>query len=560
MLSPIVANSLPVCPLASHANGPHHVGAFQKQVPFADEVVLLQTTLKSSKRSHAYASDMELVQKIKPVDQDHTRWHLQKVNLWKYPHALCLDGSAGSFYLQRSSSASASNKWVIHHEGGAWCALDVPVRANGWKQVEHCLERTYNNFGTSAWNAATPDGNKRIKESIETGELASDPKVNPLMHDWNHVHVNYCDGGSFSGRNLTSTVIAAPLTNDAHASKELHFKGNFVLEAIMLTLLEEHDLNKAEEVVLAGCGSGGVATYMHADQWKTALPNKTFVVALVDSGFFLDWSMTTPENETRDFGAQLRSVFQLHNASGSVNEKCAKKKYAIGGALSDCFFPEHGSVFISVPTFARQSLVDSEQLRSELGLGDHEKRLDKQESVNTYRRNIALAMNSSLLSKPQNGAFVSTCEYHCGHWSDLMIDGMHMNHAFSKWYSETLDAWQGKTTNAKSVRFWQEREWSCHDCCPRIASEQDAKLTPQIGEIGESHNDTVEKELMKEARQEALKRAEKSESRGRENSTSGQQQTAGNSRRNSSAEHEQSNQNLTVTSSQNRTTRATKLS
>lgn len=421
----------------------------------------------SASKKHAWENgkkppEPEELEEHKPT----TPWHLVKLDLWKFPLAMCLDGSPGSFYMQSSSSKRAQNKWVIHHEGGTWCALDVPSRLKGWKQVDHCLQRTSGALGTSTQNKPTPYDNRHIMETINNGELTANATTNPLMHDWNHVHVNYCDGGSFSGRNTTSQIVKACINNDTCSSKELHFKGNFVLEAVIQTLLEEHGLDKAKEAVLAGCGAGGLATYLHADKWHAALPEETFVVALVDSGFFLDWSMTTPEGEPRQFGRQLRSVFNLHNASGAMAWKCAENQNSLQEPLSDCFFPEHGSNFISVPVFARQSMVDTYQLSAELGCDFNKDDTPMlEQSINAYRKYLALAMNTSLLSQHQNGAFVSNCQYHCGHWNDLAIGGMDMSRAFSKWYSERYKAWErGMPASHPSMRLWQDREWSCPDC------------------------------------------------------------------------------------------------
>merc|ERR1711959_407560 len=102
--------------------------------------------------------------------------------------------------------------------------------------------------------------------------------------------MNYCDGGSFSGRNATPTIVHActdESKNETCSTRELHFKGNYILQAAMQTLIEEYNLQSATDVVLSGCGSGGLAVLLHGDQWKAALPATTLVTALVDSGFFL---------------------------------------------------------------------------------------------------------------------------------------------------------------------------------------------------------------------------------------------------------------------------------
>lgn len=435
-----------------------------------DSVALLQTSWRNSKRHlHAAAavaperSKDEAAAKHAAQTRSH-EWKLHKLDLWKYPHAQCLDGSPGSFYLRNASNLLHRIKWAINLEGGSWCALDVPDREKGWKQMEHCLERTSRSLGSSIPLQETPD-----HESTAKGVLSVDKELNPLMHDWNHVYVNYCDGGSFSGRNISATIVndctdaSDPKTC---SSKELHFKGNFVLEAIIDTL-KEHALQQATEVVLSGCGSGGLATILHADKLKAALPS-AFVSTLVDSGFFLDWSMSTPTGETRDFGDQLRSVFDLHNATGAMNEKCVEKQGQLGDPASSCFFPEHATSYMSVPTFAAQSTVDSFQLNAILGANftsDNKAQLG--ETVNTYRRYMELAMNMSLLSQHQNGAFVSSCQYHCGHWDDIVIDGLHISSAFKKWHEGRLAVFEAAQPSSagSAVRLWQSSEWPCTDCC-----------------------------------------------------------------------------------------------
>lgn len=68
------------------------------------------------------------------------------------------------------------------------------------------------------------------------------------MHDWNHVHVNYVDGGSFSGNR------SAPVF-DATTNQTLFFRGKRILRAVMLDLLSNRGMHSATEVVLSGCSA-----------------------------------------------------------------------------------------------------------------------------------------------------------------------------------------------------------------------------------------------------------------------------------------------------------------
>ena len=70
------------------------------------------------------------------------------------------------------------------------------------------------------------------------------------------------DGGSFSGSNATSTVVGGDT---------LWFRGKHVLKALQTDLLTNRGLEKATDVVISGCSAGGLATFLHVDDWA-ALP------------------------------------------------------------------------------------------------------------------------------------------------------------------------------------------------------------------------------------------------------------------------------------------------
>ena len=95
------------------------------------------------------------------------------------------------------------------------------------------------------------------------------------------VRGSYCDGGSFSGNNETVTT---------YQNTSLYFRGKRVREAAYASLLAS-GLDKATDVVISGCSAGGLATYLHTDQWcdaiRAAAPGVK-CVGMPDSGFFLD--------------------------------------------------------------------------------------------------------------------------------------------------------------------------------------------------------------------------------------------------------------------------------
>jgi len=69
--------------------------------------------------------------------------------------------------------------------------------------------------------------------NINDGYFSNDPNVNPLMYNWNKVHMNYCDGNSFSGSNSSTTVIEGTT---------LYFRGKHILDAMIKDLIRNRGL------------------------------------------------------------------------------------------------------------------------------------------------------------------------------------------------------------------------------------------------------------------------------------------------------------------------------
>lgn len=106
---------------------------------------------------------------------------------------------------------------------------------------EDCFERSSTELGSSAnYPEAAPLG---------PGYFSTDPSVNPQMYNWNKAFLRYCDGGSFSGRNTSTST---------YNGKTLHFKGNFNLLAIQADLINKHELLHASDAVISGCSAVSV--------------------------------------------------------------------------------------------------------------------------------------------------------------------------------------------------------------------------------------------------------------------------------------------------------------
>ena len=156
--------------------------------------------------------------------------------------AVAIDGSPASYHIAAAPAGSPNaSKWHVHLQGGGWCwgVADCAARALGSKGSSN---RAPNNHSIKV----LPDE----CACAQSGYFSSDPARNPTMHDWNHVHANYVDGGSFSG-NRSQPVL------DSKGNR-MYFRGKRILRAVLLDLLSARGMHSATEVVLTGCSAGGL--------------------------------------------------------------------------------------------------------------------------------------------------------------------------------------------------------------------------------------------------------------------------------------------------------------
>ena len=357
--------------------------------------------------------------------------------------ARCLDGTPGAYYIRKGAGTGA-NKWYIHHQGGGWC-----------ESLDDCLRRSKGGLGSSTGYAPTTSG-------MGGGYFSPLPSVNPMMYNWNSVYLQYCDGGSFSGNNDTVTV---------HKNTSLYFRGKRIREASYASLLAS-GLTNATDVVISGCSAGGLATFLHTDQWCDALAAdapSAKCVGLPDSGFFLDYQSTQAPGRAEassrrrlttlpgDYHAGLKWCFEAFNATAGVNQDCIAA-HGTGGFATDsppylCMFAEHTAVFTHTPIFALQSEYDSWQTGHVLHPGD---------AVQLLGDNLTKRIGGNLVGPhPSSGAFLDSCHHHCGSWNDIRIDGQLVSEAFAQWYDAV-----GTKGPKKPKRIWkQDQAYPCDRCC-----------------------------------------------------------------------------------------------
>jgi len=360
--------------------------------------------------------------------------------------AVCLDGTPGAYYLQKGTG-SGVNKWYIHHQGGGWC-----------ESLDDCLGRSKGALGSSTSYPATA--------TLGGGYFSTDPKENPLMYNWNHVFMRYCDGGSFSGNNDTVAT---------YKGAKLHWRGKRVREAIAQDLMENRELKKASDLIVSGCSAGGLATFLHTDQWcdmlRAANP-KAKCAGLPDSGFFLDYEDPTVTcsppsmySEDRlgntingDYHCGLKWTYTVQNATAGINKDCVA---AHAGEEWKCMFAEHSAEHVHTPLFAMQSQYDSWQTGHVQGSGGNAK-------TQVLGNNITARIQSMLMANNKDsGAFLDSCHHHCGAWNTIRIDGDLVSVAIQKWYNGI-----GKPGNK---RLWnQNKPYPCTACCKPTEDEAGA--------------------------------------------------------------------------------------
>jgi hypothetical protein len=332
--------------------------------------------------------------------------------------ARCLDGSPAAFYIIRNPI----DKWVIFLKGGGWCYT-----------LDDCVGRSGTADGSSTgyslpFNPAE-GGN---------GILSSDPDRNPHFYNWNLVFVPYCDGGSFAGNNPTPVV---------HSGETLYFRGHLNFRAVIDYLLQNENMDAAEDIVLAGCSAGALATYFKCDDLaELVISYDINVRCMADGGFFANF--TSLVTHTGIIQEEFNAIFAMQQMQDGVNQDCIAN---VGSFPPEaCMFPQFFLPFIQTPIFVLNSLYDDWQMPNiwlPTAFGNGQPRSSYWEgclngfpgSCSTGQLQIlAYYHNASLYNikaswqnnnLPQVGSYITDCYGHC--WSS--------------------DAWMGPTSNAPTI-------------------------------------------------------------------------------------------------------------
>eukprot|EP00928_Gymnodinium_smaydae_P031379 TRINITY_DN23043_c0_g1_i1.p1 TRINITY_DN23043_c0_g1~~TRINITY_DN23043_c0_g1_i1.p1 ORF type:complete len:304 (+),score=34.34 TRINITY_DN23043_c0_g1_i1:56-967(+) len=254
-------------------------------------------------------------------------WQRRVLDLSSYPLATCLDGSPGLYYIRLGNELT---KFFVVMEGGGWCDMGS---GRNCSMVQSCYDRSFNYLGSSKYEMEPCCLRWATKQY-----LSSRRSVNPAFHNWTMVYLRYCDGASFSG--LRSEGIDVD-------GRRLFFRGNYIMQAVIQDLVAYSGLAHASHVVVGGNSAGGLATYLHAHQWRAALPRATSVAAMPDSGFFEQWHVSTPAGCSMPYEQAMRGIFIISNASGGLPPACLRS-YAEEDAWQ-CMFAKNAALHIGSP-------------------------------------------------------------------------------------------------------------------------------------------------------------------------------------------------------------------
>ncbi|KAM3264179.1 pectin acetylesterase 8-like [Capsicum annuum] len=327
--------------------------------------------------------------------------------------AVCLDGTAPAYHLDRGSGTGVNN-WVISIEGGGWC-----------RNVTLCLERTNSRRGSSA---------KMDQHYDFSGMLSNDPKFNPEFYNWNRVYVRYCDGGSFTGD-----------VEAIHPGTGLHYRGARIFKAIIEDLLAQ-GMNTSENAILSGCSAGGLTTILHCDNFGALLPKSAKVKCFSDAGYFIDHKDISGGAYIEQF---FNDVVTLHGSAKNLPPSCTS---TMKPGL--CFFPQNVAQQIQTPLFIINAAYDHWQVRNILvAPGTDPKGVwkscranikncppDQLQVLQGFRLDFLKALEG-LGPSSTRGYYINSCFTHCQTLDQANWFGPNSPRLFNKSIAEAVGDW-----------------------------------------------------------------------------------------------------------------------
>lgn len=350
--------------------------------------------------------------------------------------AYCLDGSLPAYHLDRGFGAGARN-WLLQFEGGGWC-----------NDIKSCVDR-----------ASTRRGSTRYMSKLEvfSGILSNNASLNPDFYNWNRVKLRYCDGASFAGDAVFN-----------NGTSLLYFRGQRIWQAIILDLLPK-GLAQANKALLSGCSAGGLATFLHCDNFTSYLPENASVKCLSDAGLFLDARDIAMNHSMRYF---YKSLVSLQGVEKNLNKNCTNARYP-----EQCFFPQYALPYIKTPFFILNSAYDVYQFHHILvppaadphGHWYHCKLSPKAcnavqlATLQGFRKYMLETLRPFYTNSTRGGMFINSCFAHCQSESQDTWLAPDSPRVHNKTISEAVGDWYFSRGISKEIDCAYPCDNSCHN-------------------------------------------------------------------------------------------------
>ncbi|XP_021738078.1 pectin acetylesterase 9-like [Chenopodium quinoa] len=300
--------------------------------------------------------------------------------------AYCLDGSLPAYHFSKGFG-SGTNNWLLHIEGGGWC-----------NDVKSCLERAKTRRGSSHYMA---------KGRVFPGILSNKDSHNPDFYNWNRVLLRYCDGASLAGNSKYED-----------GTKSLYFRGQKIWQAMISDLLPQ-GLAHAEKALLSGDSAGGLAVFLHCDNFSRSLPGNATVKCISDAGLFLDIKDVAHNDTIRSL---FHDVVSLQGVEQNLNQECTSSQ----SDPKQWFFPQYLLSYIKTPLFILNSAYDTWQFHNILvpSLADRKGKwnnckknvtfcTDSQiQTLQDFRQKMLEVTYSFYTHSTRGGMFINSCFAH----------------------------------------------------------------------------------------------------------------------------------------------------
>ncbi|CAK9163340.1 unnamed protein product [Ilex paraguariensis] len=353
--------------------------------------------------------------------------------------AYCLDGSLPAYHLHRGFGAGARN-WLLQFEGGGWC-----------NDINSCLGRAKTHRGSTRYMS---------KWEVFSGILNNNVSLNPDFYNWNRVKLRYCDGASFAGD--------AKFDN---GTSLLYFRGQRIWQAIILDLLPK-GLGNARKALLSGCSAGGLASFLHCDNFTSYLPSNASVKCLSDAGFFLDARDISLNYTMRSFYEDVVSLQMLSSNFQGVEQNLDKNCTSSGHDPQENALP-----YIRTPFFILNSAYDVYQFHHILvppsadlvGHWNHCKlnpaacSTDQINILQGFRNDMLTALGYFFENSGRGGMFINSCFAHCQSESQDTWFAADSPRVHNKTIAEAVGDWYFGRRVSKEIDCAYPCDTTCHN-------------------------------------------------------------------------------------------------